>query len=90
MPQLRVIANLSKLDFVDTSSLEVLRNQGGIARDIGIDVSAGLQYRPFMTQNVVLNASVAALVPGKGFEQLFDEDRRGLQYSALLNLLVSF
>lgn len=89
-PQLRVIANISKLDFADTSSLEVLRNQGNIDTDIGIDISAALQFRPFMTQNLVFNASVAALLPGKGYKQLFDADDGKTQYSVLLNLLVTF
>jgi hypothetical protein len=87
-PQLRVIGNISKLDFIDTATLEVLRNQGGISADVGIDVSASLQYRPRMTQNIVLNASFAALLPGKGFKQLYDDSKT--QYSALLNLLMTF
>jgi hypothetical protein len=89
-PQTRVIANVSKLHFVDTSSLEFLRNQGSISRDIGLDVSAGVNYRPFMTQNIVLNASVAALLPGKGFKQLYDVDLGGPQYSVLFNVLFTF
>ena len=87
-PQLRLIANVSKLSFSDTSSLEVLRNQGHIDTDIGVDISASLQYRPFMSQNIVLNASAASLRPGKGFKQLFDAGET--QYSVLLNLLMSF
>ncbi len=89
-PQLRLVGNLSKLDFVDTSSLSVLRAQGAISRDIGVDLSAGVQYRPFMSQNLVFNASGAVLFPGRGFRQLYDEDGRGPQYSLLINLLLSF
>lgn len=89
-PQWRVIGNISKLDFADTSSLEVLRNQGHIDTDIGVDISAALQYRPFMTQNIVLNASLAALLPGKGFKQLYNADDGKTQYSVLFNLLMSF
>jgi hypothetical protein len=90
LPQLRVSANISKLSFQNTSSIEVLRNQGDIDRDIGLDVSASAQYRPWMTQNIVLLGSVAALFPGKGFRQLYDEDQRGPQYSVLINLLLSY
>jgi len=43
-----------------------------------------------MSQNVVLNASAAMLFPGKGLKQLFDEDRRGPQYSILVNLLLTY
>ncbi len=90
LPELRVSANLSYLRFQDTTVLGVLRNQAPPDREIGWDLSASLQYRPFMSQNVVLNASAAALLPGKGTRQLFDEDRRGPQYSILVNLLLAY
>ena len=90
MPQLRAIANLSYLRFQDTTVLGVLRNQAPPHREIGWDLSAGVQVRPFMSQNLVLNASAAALLPGKGLKQLYDEDRRGPQYSILLNLLLNY
>ena len=87
-PQLRVVGNLAKLDFVDTASLSVLRAQGAISRDIGVDLSAGVQYRPYMNQNLVFNASAAALFPGRGFRQLYADD--GIQYSLLLNLVLTY
>lgn len=89
-PQTRIVANLNYLRFMNTSSLAVLRNQEIIKKDIGWDVSAGFQYRPFMSQNVILNVSAGALVPGKGMKQLFDEDKRGVQYSVLANLLLTY
>ena len=89
-PQLRVLTNISKLNFVNTSSLSVLRNQAVTSTDLGIDLSIGAQYRPFMTQNIVLNASAAALLPGRGLKQLYDEDKRGPQYSILVNLLLTY
>ncbi len=90
LPQLRVLGNLSYLRFQDTTVLGVLRNQRPPDREIGWDLSAGVQYRPFMSQNLVLNASAAALLPGKGLRALYDEDRRGPQYSVLVNLLLNY
>jgi len=89
-PQVRVLGNISKLNFINTSSLGVLRNQAAPSKDLGTDVSLGAQYRPFMSQNVVLNVSAAALLPGKGLKQLYDEDKRGPQYSVLVNLLLTY
>ena len=89
-PQVRVLGNVSKLNFVNTSSLGVLRNQAPPAKDLGVDVSLGAQYRPFMSQNIVLNASAAALLPGKGLKQLYDESKRGPQYSVLVNLVLTY
>ncbi len=89
-PQLRLLSNITKLNFINTSSLSVLRNQAITSTDLGVDVSVGAQYRPFMSQNFVLNASAAALLPGKGLKQLYDEDKRGAQYSILVNLLLAY
>ena len=90
LPQLRLIGNVSHLSFVDTEVLGVLRNQSPPPRDIGWDVSAALQWRPFMSQNIVVNASAAALLPGKGLKALYDEGQRGPQYSVLFNLVAAF
>jgi len=90
LPQLRVTANLSHLAFVNTTVLGVLRNQAPPSREIGWDVSAAVQWRPFMSQNLVVNASAAALLPGKGLKQLYDEGQRGPQYSMLLNVIATF
>ena len=89
-PQVRVIGNLSHLQFANTTVLGVLRNQAPPSREIGWDVSAGVQWRPFMSQNVVLNASAAMLLPGKGLKQLYDESLRGPQYSMLVNFVATF
>jgi hypothetical protein len=87
-PQVRLIVNLSRIAFADTAVLEYLRNQGPIDRHLGNDLSFAVQYRPFSTQNVVLNASIAMLDPGKAYRQLFDSSER--PYSLLLNLLLTF
>ncbi len=89
-PQVRMSANVSYLRFVDTTVLGVLRNQLPPSREIGWDVSGAIQWRPFMSQNVVFNFSAAVLLPGKGLKQLYDEGQRGPQYSVLGNLLLTF
>jgi hypothetical protein len=89
-PQVRVVGNLSYLQFASTAVLGVLRNESPPSRQIGWDVSAGLQWRPFMSQNVVLNASAAALLPGRGLRQLFAEGDKGPRYSMLVNLVATF
>jgi hypothetical protein len=89
-PQLRVIANVAGIAFANTSVLSVLRNQGSLDRFVGIDTSVAFQIRPLMTQNIVFNISGAALLPGNSFKQLYDENRRGPQYSILANLLFTY
>jgi hypothetical protein len=89
-PRLRLFGNLNELWFANTSVLSVLRNQGTIDRSIGTDISAALEYRPLFSQNIVVSASAAALVPGKGLKQLYDLDNNKTQYSILVSLLLAF
>jgi hypothetical protein len=89
-PQWRLIGNVSYLQFQNTEVLGVLRNQSPPPRAIGWDVSAGVQWRPFMSQNLVLNASAAALFAAEGFKRLYDTSRSGPLYSVLANLLLAF
>jgi hypothetical protein len=57
---------------------------------IGTDASFGMHYRPALTQNVVLNATVAALSPGQGLKELYGDAADDMLYSILLNLLLTF
>jgi hypothetical protein len=89
LPQLRVTANANKLQFASTAVLAALRNQAPMPKDIGWDLSLGAQWRPFMTQNVILNSSFALLLPGRGLKALYGNAGRP-QYSFLLNLTVAY
>jgi hypothetical protein len=57
---------------------------------LGTDVSVAVQYRPYFTQNIVFNVSAAALIPGKGFKQLYQADGSSTPYSILANLVLTF
>lgn len=90
-PETRVSTNFNHLWFADTASLQALRNEGSIPRDIGWDLSVSAIWRPKATQNIVARLSGAAFLPGKGFKDLFD-NRSGEQfyYSILGNVVLSF
>jgi len=72
-PKLRAFANANYLRFVRTEPLELLLFQSGIRHSIGTDLGLGIEYRPPLTENVVLTAGVSSLVPGIGFEQIFND-----------------
>ena len=90
-PQLRLSANANHLWFENTSNLEVLRNEGSIPRDIGFDLSASAIWRPKATQNIVVRLSAAALLPGDGFQDLFDNlGQEQRFYSILANVVLTY
>ena len=91
LPELRISFNANHLAFNNTAVLEALRQQGGISRDIGWDLSTAATIRPFDTQNVVIRASIAFLVPGQGFKDLFASATPDqVYYSALMNVILTY
>jgi hypothetical protein len=90
-PELRVSGNANHLWFENTATLQALRNEGSIPRAIGWDLSAAAILRPKATQNLVFRLSAAALLPGKGFRDLFDNvNGHRNYYSVLANVIVAF
>ncbi|HET9679373.1 MAG TPA: hypothetical protein VFP95_02290 [Gammaproteobacteria bacterium] len=86
-PEVRLSFNVNQLWFDETAVLEVARNQAMIDREIGLDVSTALIWRPYMNQNVIVRASAAALLPGKGFKQLYGDE---VAYSVLINIILTY
>ena len=86
-PELRFSFNANQLWFDDTASVALARNQANVGKNIGLDVSASLIYRPFASQNIVLRASGAALLPGQGYKDLFGDE---IPYSILVNLVLQY
>jgi hypothetical protein len=45
-----------------------------IGRDIGIDLSAALEWRPLLNNNVMITGGIAVLIPGAGFKDLYSSE----------------
>ncbi|GGI71745.1 hypothetical protein GCM10007973_05890 [Polymorphobacter multimanifer] len=91
LPELRVTANANYLWFANTATLQALRVEGSIPREIGADLSLATIYRPNMNQNLVFRLSGAILQPGKGFKDLFaNSPRNERYYSVLFNAVLAY
>ena len=86
-PKLRGFANLSYLRFAKTDSLRALLFQDPIRPGIGIDYGVGLQYRPPLSDNIVVVAGIAALKLGQGLQDIYS---RGHLFSSFLNTRLVF
>jgi hypothetical protein len=71
-PKLRAFVNGNYLRFDRTEPLELVLFQSNIRHSIGTDLGVGIEYRPPLTENIVLTTGVSTLVPGIGFEQIFN------------------
>jgi hypothetical protein len=70
-PKLRAFANANYLFFDATEPLKtvLLTNQAG--RNIGTDLSLGVQWRPFLISNVVISAGCGFLLPAGGYRDIY-------------------
>jgi hypothetical protein len=72
-PKIKMVNNVSYLQFDRTDSLRALRQDGSIDRDIGFDLSSGFIYRPFLNNNIQMRLGGAALLPQDGLVNLFGD-----------------
>jgi hypothetical protein len=87
-PRLKAILTGNYIRFDATEPLEEVLFQGNISRELGTDLSAGLRYRPFLNNNVVLVGGLATLLPGQGFKDIYETDDP--LYHAFMNLILQF
>jgi hypothetical protein len=71
-PKVKSINNCNFLMFDKTNVLEQFLFDGNIHREIGVDLSSGLEYRPFLSNNVIIRMGVAGLLPARGFKEIYD------------------
>ena len=51
--------------------LEIVLFQRPIRHSIGTDLGVGFEYRPPLSENIVIRGGIATLLPGTGFEDIF-------------------
>ena len=70
-PKLKLVANANFLWFDNTKSLEVFTFQDKIDSQIGTDLSLGIEYRPYLNDNVQLISGLSSFIPARGFKDLY-------------------
>ncbi|MEI7702931.1 MAG: hypothetical protein WCK86_24265, partial [Planctomycetia bacterium] len=73
-PKLRTVTNANVLWFDQTESLQRVAARSSVARRIGTDLSLGIEYRPLLSDNLILTSGLAALIPGRGLMDLYGAD----------------
>lgn len=76
-PKLRGFLNLNYLRFAHTEPLQLVLFQPNIRKDIGIDYSIGFQYRPLLTNNIILTLGASAFAPLDGFKDIYTSNCSG-------------
>lgn len=86
-PKLRGFANVSAMRFVRTEPLETLLFQQDIDPGVGVDYGVGVQYRPPLTENVVIVGGVAGMALGEGMKDIYT---RSHLFSTFVNTRLVF
>ncbi|MDZ4783646.1 MAG: hypothetical protein SGJ19_25645 [Planctomycetia bacterium] len=71
-PKLKMISNVNFLWFQETEVLQQFTFQDHIDTEIGTDLSLGLEWRPLLNNNILIIGGVSGLLPGPGFEDLYN------------------
>lgn len=82
-----LILNASYLRFDTTAPLQLVLQDNRISRDIGVDLSIGARYRPFLNNNVIITGGISALVPGAGFGDIYTSQTL---YSTFLSVTLTY
>jgi hypothetical protein len=91
-PKLRMINNVNFLWFDETNVLEQFVFDGRIHKTIGLDPSMGFEYRPLLSNNVIIRLGLSALIPGEGFRDLYDRFNKDVDplFAAFLDVNLNF
>jgi len=91
-PKLRVISNANLLWFDNVNPLRQFVYQEDIDQFIGADLSVGAEYRPLLSNNVIMTFGVSGLLPGDGFRNLYNEfnSNANPMMAAFLDLVLLF
>jgi hypothetical protein len=68
--KLRAVINVNFVRFVHTESLVDLMQQHSIHHGVGLDNGIGLVYRPFLSDNMIVQGVINEFLPWRGFEDL--------------------
>jgi hypothetical protein len=72
-PKLKLIHNTNFLWFNQTEVLETFLFTGEVDNFVGMDISLGAEYRPFLNNNVLMLGGFSTLIAGDGFKDLFQD-----------------
>lgn len=69
--KVRAIGNVNYIRFARTRPLEILLKQPQVREDLGVDISLGFEWRPFLNNNIIVKPFGALFVPVAGFEDIY-------------------
>jgi len=74
LPNVRLFLNANYIRMVDVEPVNLALHTANTTPKIGWDLSAGVQYRPLLTDNIIISAGLGALIPGDGYRAIYQSN----------------
>ncbi|MFL6537795.1 MAG: hypothetical protein ACJ8JD_06395, partial [Chthoniobacterales bacterium] len=75
-PKLKGFLNVNYIWTPTTEVTQQVLFTNKASNDIGLDCSIGFQWRPLLTDNIVISAGAGFLVPGQGYKDIYRANTR--------------
>jgi hypothetical protein len=70
-PKVRTILNASYLRFATSNPVELALQQSDVDDNLGVDLSVGVEWRPWLNNNVIVSPFAALFQPLDGFQDIY-------------------
>jgi hypothetical protein len=74
LPTLKLFLNANYIMMADTEPVNFALHTANITPQVGWDLSGGVQYRPLLTDNVIISAGLGTLIPGNGYKAIYESN----------------
>ena len=71
LPTLRLFLNANYIMMANTETVNFALHTNNVTPEVGWDLSGGIQYRPLLTDNIIVSAGIGALIPGNGYKAIY-------------------
>ncbi len=73
-PKLRTFLNGNYILLAETDPVKTALLTAKVDNEIGWDLSLGCQYRPLLTDNIIVSAGFGVLIPGQGYRDIYNSN----------------
>jgi hypothetical protein len=70
-PKLKALLNVNYIWMAETETIRQVLMTNHTSNEIGLDCSLGIQYRPLLTNNIIISAGAGFLIPGAGYKDIY-------------------
>jgi hypothetical protein len=68
--------NVNYVRTVDTATTELVLSTNHASNDFALDCSAGFQWRPLLTENIIVTAGAGFLIPRWGYKDIYQANTK--------------